>query len=147
MVSRSFCAGLLTLSLSALITAQEVSIPVGTNACRTCHVYEQRSVAGTPHESGKSCESCHGPGSQHVKSGGDAKTIFSYRRAGAPEVREKCGQCHANPVMSRHAEGDVSCLACHSSHHYLKKKYLLRPADNWLERRAALSPQDAASAN
>jgi hypothetical protein len=103
--------------------------PVGREACARCHSYERRTTAGTPHEDGKSCEGCHGSGEKHVQSGGDAGTMLSFRRATAEEVRARCGQCHRNPVMAKHAEGDVACTACHSSHHYIQKKYLLKPTD------------------
>jgi len=110
--------------------AQQPQRHVGKEACWSCHAAEQKAVAGTPHENGKSCEACHGPGDAHLKSPQDPRSIFSYRGASADEVRARCGECHKNPVMARHAEGDVSCLACHSSHHYLKKKYLLKANDD-----------------
>jgi len=117
----------------ATLLAQNQPKFVGKEACWSCHVPEQKTVASTPHEAGKSCEACHGAGDAHVQSPQDPKTIFSYRRASAAEVREKCGQCHSNPVMTRHATGDVTCLACHSSHHYLKRKYLLKGSDDPLQ--------------
>lgn len=105
---------------------------VGKQTCWSCHSSEQKTVTGTPHEAGKGCESCHGPGEAHLKSPQDPSTIFSFRRASADQVRARCGECHNNPVMKHHAEGDVSCLACHSTHHYLNKRYLLKPHDDTL---------------
>jgi ribosomal protein S27E len=122
---------LLLLLLSVAALAQNRA--VGKQACASCHAAEQKTVAGTPHEIGRSCEACHGPGELHVKSPQDPSTIFSFARASADQVRSRCGQCHANPVMQNHAQGDVSCLACHSSHHYLKRKYLLKPKGDPLE--------------
>jgi hypothetical protein len=90
-------------------------------------------VAGTSHDDGMSCEGCHGTGEKHLKSGGDAGTMFSFRRATAEEVRARCGQCHQNAVMAKHAEGDISCIACHSAHHYVDKKHLLKPGDTELK--------------
>lgn len=110
--------------------AQQPQRNVGKETCWSCHASQQRTVAGTPHELGKSCEACHGPGEAHLKSPQDPRSIFSYRGASADAVRAKCAQCHKNPVMAHHAEGDVSCLACHSSHHYLRKKYLLKAGDD-----------------
>ena len=118
------------------IAAQDQPKFVGKQACWSCHTPEQEAVAGTPHETGKSCEACHGPGSEHIRSTRDQKKIFSFTRASSAEVREKCGQCHSNPVMTRHAAGDVSCLDCHSSHHYLNKRYLLKGTDEPSQRSA-----------
>ena len=64
------------------------------------------------------CESCHGPGSLHVKSGGAAHTIINPRKS--PET---CFQCHLevraqfqlphhHPVL----EGKMSCADCHNPH-------------------------------
>ena len=64
------------------------------------------------------CESCHGPGSLHVKAGGGAGTIINPRKS--PET---CFQCHLevraqfqlphhHPVL----EGKMSCSDCHNPH-------------------------------
>ena len=108
----------------------QVTRHMGKETCWSCHASERKTVAGTPHESGRSCEGCHGPGEAHLKSPQERGSIFSFRSASADEVRAKCAQCHRNPVMAHQAEGDVTCLACHSSHHYLKKKYLLKANDD-----------------
>jgi hypothetical protein len=109
---------------------QEQRRDAGKETCWSCHGREQKTVQGTPHQMGKSCEACHGPGELHLKNPRDTSGIFSFRNAPADEVRAKCAQCHTDPIMKHHAEGDVSCLACHSSHHYLKKKYLLKANDD-----------------
>jgi hypothetical protein len=101
----------------------------GKDACTRCHQLERRTMTGTPHDNMKACEGCHGPGEQHLKSGADVASMFSYRRALAEEVRTRCGQCHHDPVMAKHAEGDVSCTTCHSAHHYVRRKYLLKAED------------------
>jgi len=131
---------LLVVCISATAFAQEQPRYAGKDACFQCHASQQKTVAGTPHDSGRGCEGCHGPAEAHVRST-DKKSVFSFRRASAAEVRERCGQCHANPTMAQHAVGDVSCLACHSSHHYLKKKYLLRPADDMLQHPASITTE------
>jgi DmsE family decaheme c-type cytochrome len=64
------------------------------------------------------CESCHGPGSKHVESGGGAGTIVN-----PDESPETCFQCHldtkaqfrmpfSHPVLS----GKMSCTECHDPH-------------------------------
>ena len=64
------------------------------------------------------CESCHGPGSLHVSSGGGAKTIINPRKD--PET---CFQCHLEirakfnlPYRHPVPEGRVSCGDCHNPH-------------------------------
>jgi len=126
------------LLFSIYLPSQEISMTLGKDACGACHASEQKTMVGTSHESGKSCEGCHGAGEQHVKSGGDPETIFSYKRASAFEVRERCGRCHNNPSMRRHATGDVTCVTCHSAHHYVDKKHLLAPQHDPLDHPAGL---------
>lgn len=129
MKSHPLLAAIGLISVTVLLSSQQPPRNIGKQACWSCHQPQQKMVSGTPHENGTSCEGCHGPGEAHVKSGGRPDTIFSYKRASAAEIRDKCGQCHNLPVMGRHASGDVSCISCHSSHHYTRKKYLLRPQD------------------
>ena len=121
----------ITLLVTFLFGQSTPQLPkdVGKDACARCHAYERRTTAQTSHDDAKSCEGCHGAGEKHLRTGGDASTMFSYRRATAEEVRARCGQCHQNPAMQKHAQGDVSCTACHSSHHYVQRKYLLKPVD------------------
>jgi len=64
------------------------------------------------------CESCHGPGSLHVKAGGGAGTIVNPRKS--PET---CFQCHlevraafALPHHHPVLEGKMSCADCHNPH-------------------------------
>lgn len=116
--------------LSVIIcSAADPGKPVGRQACLRCHAPEQRTLPGTTHDNDKACESCHGPGEQHLKSAGSSGVMFSFGHASAEEIRAKCSQCHSNPVMLKHATGDVSCLNCHSIHHYVRKKYLLKAED------------------
>jgi hypothetical protein len=102
---------------------------VGKTSCSRCHAQQERTLADTPHDGEKACESCHGPGKSHVKAPNDPSTIFRYKSATPGDIRLRCGACHSNPLMQRHAVGDVSCTSCHSSHHYVKKKYLLKSDD------------------
>jgi hypothetical protein len=133
MTMRPYLAGVLLLLVPFLLSAGTPSKNMGKRSCVRCHAQEQKTVLETPHDSDQSCESCHGSGEQHLKSGGDPASMFSFVKASADEVRAKCNQCHQNPVMNRHAAGDVSCISCHSAHHYARKKHLLRADDNVLE--------------
>jgi len=99
---------------------------VGSQKCSECHetltdsfhsaTHAKLTAPGVKGEIG--CESCHGPASLHVKSGGGAGTIVN--PGNSPET---CFQCHLDkhgefnlpfnhPVMS----GKMSCSDCHDPH-------------------------------
>ena len=100
---------------------------VGSKACADCHEELVRDFKTAGHSrlqaKGKNaanagCESCHGPGSLHVSSGGGAKTIINPRKD--PET---CFQCHLEirskfnlPYRHPVLEGRVSCGDCHNPH-------------------------------
>jgi predicted CXXCH cytochrome family protein len=89
---------------------------------------------------GIQCEACHGPGSEHVKGGGDASKITVSYDAGV------CGSCHVgdhNPTYeewktsahagaleglksSSHASDD--CLICHSADYWYNRTVTLDTA-------------------
>lgn len=100
---------------------------VGSKACADCHEPITKNFRTADHArlqaKGKNaenvgCESCHGPGSQHVSSGGAAGTIINPRKS--PET---CYQCHleirAKFSLPNHhpvTEGRISCTDCHNPH-------------------------------
>jgi predicted CXXCH cytochrome family protein len=97
----------------------------GTAACADCHDDYVREFKGATHSGLKhpegmqiGCESCHGPGSLHVESGGAFHTIINPGRS-----PESCFPCHldkrgefnlphAHPVLA----GKMSCSDCHNPH-------------------------------
>lgn len=108
--------------------------------CFRCHsTGPLRLEAGydvQPFEPGVHCESCHGPGAAHVKSGGP-KAIRNPKHLTAAELNVFCGSCHRQPAegdwtdpwKTRHqpsslvqaacfrkSAGSLSCLTCHDSH-------------------------------
>jgi predicted CXXCH cytochrome family protein len=119
---------------------------VGSEECRTCHEEIVRDFRTATHarlqrtkteivnkSGGKGseakgttvkqstdmgCESCHGPGSLHVKSGGAAHTIINPRKDPQTcfqchlEVRAQFQLPHHHPVL----EGKMSCADCHNPH-------------------------------
>ena len=69
----------------------------------------------------KGCESCHGPGSQHVDNDGDTEYILVLSELNADQSAAVCSKCHTDGKLmdythSEHALSDVGCLDCHSVH-------------------------------
>jgi predicted CXXCH cytochrome family protein len=100
---------------------------VGSEACAQCHQdkYQGFNTATHYHLEAPGtnamyigCESCHGPGSLHVQSGGAPNTIINPGKS--PQV---CFQCHLEKqaefnLPSHHPvlEGNMSCGDCHDPH-------------------------------
>lgn len=104
---------------------------VGNRACLDCHTNLVQIFPSSPHGrfhrdhdlrlAGQTgCESCHGAGSLHVKTGGAGpnKHIFNPGRDPGP-----CFQCHLEThaefrLPQRHPvlEGKMTCVECHDPH-------------------------------
>ncbi len=77
----------------------------GSEACKDCHeayykgfaksIHGKKAVPGNP-ANRDGCESCHGPGAQHVEKGGErGVAIFVFGRKTDPKDRDsKCLGCH-----------------------------------------------------
>lgn len=104
----------------------------GSESCTQCHeaitrhfptAAHARLIARGPNAVDVGCESCHGPASIHVESGGAARTLVNPDRN--PET---CYQCHSHlrgqfALPHRHPVGDghtglgtMGCSACHDPH-------------------------------
>ena len=86
---------LLVVQVGSAAEKQRDSVPlqettsakyVGVDTCKTCHdeLYEKR-FENTPHfkttlQDEHGCESCHGPGSEHVEGGGDVTKIIVFKK-------------------------------------------------------------------
>ena len=140
-------AVLLLWSLSQLAMAADDHQPAapsptqtgyaGSETCKTCHedVYKQH-FEGTPHfkttlKDGHGCESCHGPGAEHVAGGGDVSKIVSFKSLSRQDASARCLSCHGEGheqshfAQSVHVSNDVGCLDCHSPHHAREPQKLL----------------------
>ena len=81
--------------------------------CEGCHVTGlgiTRNVNGefisTSEEMGISCESCHGPGEQHVSAGGGkSKYIVNPEYLATDRGNEVCGQCHIRVINKEGGSG------------------------------------------
>lgn len=110
---------------------------VGSDTCKTCHedLYK-KNFEETPHfkttlAGGHGCESCHGPGSEHVEGGGDVSKIVSFKTLSKQDVNARCLSCHGDNqkqkhfASSMHASNSVDCLDCHSPHKAKEEQHLL----------------------
>lgn len=126
-----------TLSSCSTLTptvAQPPAVPgaqfVGNAACVDCHQDYTRIFAASPHgkfhsPTGKpngetGCESCHGPGSKHVQTGGQGPDKFIINPRKKPDTCFQCHlQTHAEFRMPNHhfvPEGKMNCIDCHDPH-------------------------------
>ena len=101
---------------------------VGTKACVECHENQTSHFASATHAKvalsddpklgSTGCEACHGPGSLHVKDGGNKLTIVNPKKS--PEA---CFACHLDKrgtfsLSNSHQvmNGKMSCSDCHDPH-------------------------------
>jgi len=125
----------------------DVSSYVGSEACEACH--EDLPTKGfykgflnSPHFATTldtkrglewhGCEACHGPGKDHVESGGDKTKIFTFKGASAKDISQRCMACHSaseehsNYGRSAHLQNNVSCIDCHSPHYPKEDQFLMK---------------------
>lgn len=114
---------------------------VGADTCKTCHEDIFNGLQKTRHwnsflktkegDEAHSCETCHGPGAEHVNSGGDKTKIFVFKEQAPEVISKRCLSCHglkaehANFERSAHATNGVSCISCHSPHFAKEQRRLL----------------------
>jgi predicted CXXCH cytochrome family protein len=105
---------------------------VGSETCAACHDAQFKKVGATKHGKlhtlsawkGKvvGCESCHGPGKEHVEGGGDKSKIVSFKALDAKAASETCLSCHAGKEQHNnfrrgdHWRNNIGCIQCHAAH-------------------------------
>lgn len=96
---------------------------VGTEVCLACHNGQSApDKSGYPRSAHAAveCETCHGPGFSHVRSGGRLGMFINGEFPQAEELA-LCGRCHGTQMaafaQSAHAlEGNFRCGTCHDVH-------------------------------
>jgi tetratricopeptide (TPR) repeat protein len=115
--------------------------PTFESRCLSCH--GQPDTQGSGKDGGVGCESCHGPGSAHVKAvneGHPMQGIVNPRRLSPEDSIDVCARCHiglgrfsdpstddllvANQVLALRSSEcflqsgkAISCTTCHDPHH------------------------------
>jgi DmsE family decaheme c-type cytochrome len=110
---------------------------VGDDKCITCHDAQQGTLANTAHgrrmdprspAAKQGCESCHGPGSQHIE---DPVTFKPLTFRDPQQADGVCTTCHSrgNHAFwdgSQHESRGLTCISCHSVHHSKSPSLLLK---------------------
>lgn len=104
-----------------------VATPEDPATCIACHTEYHPQMAQSGHAflmkdgDDHGCAACHGAGSLHAQSGGDAKKIIMPEKQKASDVDATCNACHLKGksvekwTCSEHSRQGVSCIVCHDS--------------------------------
>jgi DmsE family decaheme c-type cytochrome len=105
----------------------KVAQPEDPAKCIACHPDFHPQMARSGHAwlikdgPDHGCAACHGPGSLHVQSGGDARKIILPSKQRAADTDATCNACHVKGesvqkwTCAEHARQGVTCIQCHDS--------------------------------
>jgi len=106
---------------------------VGQEACLTCHDAQAQKYVTTAHHRAmdprtpaakQSCETCHGPGSEHAEDPANkSKKLKDFKKLPASEINATCATCHNRGEHalwegSQHESRGLACTSCHSVHSF-----------------------------
>jgi predicted CXXCH cytochrome family protein len=105
---------------------------VGVEVCQGCHEDSYKAFAESKHVqtlkrakvSEQGCEGCRGPGADHAEAG-DPDKIRRFPAASPVAIREACTVCHQANLGTAHEKEGLTCLTCHSAHHYVQRESIL----------------------
>jgi DmsE family decaheme c-type cytochrome len=112
---------------------------VGEDTCLTCHAGQKEGYFDSPHHramdprtpaAAKSCETCHGPGSDHASDPVHNK-VKDFQKASSTDINATCTSCHNKGEHalwdgSTHEARGLACTSCHSVHSPKSEKAQLR---------------------
>ena len=113
----------------------------GSEECKTCHEDKFAPLEKSPHgqhgfemRSTQGCETCHGPGRNHIDSGGDVTLILNPAKMKSEASSAVCLTCHEQGMQthwkgSTHQQRGLSCSSCHSIHNFKSEKNQLKTAE------------------
>ncbi|TRW89935.1 DmsE family decaheme c-type cytochrome [Candidatus Methylobacter oryzae] len=140
------CSPLSPLSLKPeLNSAQSRAQYVGESVCSSCHELETNHWSHTIHARipnlaapdnarAQGCETCHGPGSEHLADTANKSKIMVFTHQSGSTISQQnsmCLQCHKGKERiawpgSVHQINDLSCSDCHNPMAQFSEKGLLR---------------------
>ena len=125
--------GLFSVAAKTQETSSSERTYLGQELCIACHRNENDHWSHTVHAkvfltnppsdlAARGCESCHGPGSEHITDALSKSKIISFTRDSGyspTEQNEVCLTCHAGGERihwrgSPHQDNDLSCADCHN---------------------------------
>jgi DmsE family decaheme c-type cytochrome len=112
---------------------------VGEATCLTCHEAQKAGYVNSPHHRAmdprtpgaqQSCETCHGPGSEHAADPLHNK-VKDFTKLPADQVNATCTTCHNRGEHalwdgSTHEARGLACTSCHSVHDAKSEKAQLK---------------------
>ena len=119
---------------------------LGNEVCKACHTAQFETFSQTMmgkiflfnarnEKERQACESCHGPGSNHVAAGGGRGVggLVSFRKDAGESAKvqnEVCLSCHQRGIQtywdaSPHAGRGIACVNCHTIMEKTSPKYQL----------------------
>jgi DmsE family decaheme c-type cytochrome len=96
--------------------------------CAMCHEDVVAAFQRTGHARARGwdpatgCQSCHGPGDEHINAGGDPEKIVRPQLLSPRESSDGCLGCHSrhegffSSAQSMHRLDEIGCLDCHNPH-------------------------------
>lgn len=119
-----------------VLRAEAGEVVVDDHDCQPCHADQVESLSHGVHRRTLGCQTCHGPGKQHIDEPpghiAGAEKLRALARSGQSEM---CLGCHGSMLVgwtgSDHANASLSCVSCHADVVHFKLADAVRPAADY----------------
>jgi DmsE family decaheme c-type cytochrome len=113
----------------------------GDEACTACHDDLSQAFHKTVHggkafqtRAAHGCETCHGPGTAHIESGGETPMPNKFSSMKPSEASQICLQCHEKGMQTHwrggvHDQRGLGCVSCHSVHKFKSETAQLKASN------------------